>query len=75
MIYELMELTTGNLVAVFDTEDAALQSVRRDYERLGRDGVITLGLASWAEDESGEHIASGEDLLARALAVAVAASS
>jgi hypothetical protein len=42
--YELMEMTTGNLVAVHPTEEGALRMVAAAVDRGGIEAVSTLAL-------------------------------
>ena len=46
MWYELWDAETNNRVGRFETEQAALEAVREDAQRYGRDSdaVTTLGL-------------------------------
>jgi hypothetical protein len=67
MRYELMELSTGNMVGMFDSEDEALRVVADSIKRYGRDSVVTLALGRNDPDGDGEVIAQGRALADRAL--------
>lgn len=45
MAFELMELSTGNLVGVYSTQEAALRDVAEAIEHGGVEAVATLALA------------------------------
>ena len=66
MAFELTELSTGNLVGVYSTQEAALRDVADAIARGGPDAVATLALA--ADDVTGTSqgcvIAEGEGLVA-----------
>jgi hypothetical protein len=66
MTFELMELSTGNLVGVYSTQDAALRDVAEAIQRSGLDAVATLALA--VDDPTGQTdgrlIADGAELAA-----------
>lgn len=66
MVYELWNTRSRNMVASFETEEAALTFVRDTVRELGIDGVVRLALAR--EDDAGrvETIALGHDLAQRA---------
>jgi hypothetical protein len=65
-MYELIDLSTGNLVAVFETEQEALASIRHTLTRHGRAAATTLALGTVDEAGDGERIAAGDALVARA---------
>jgi hypothetical protein len=66
--YELVELTTGNVVGVFDTEDAALNEVAEAIRLRGDEAVSTLALGyDDYPNSSGYSIATGADLARRAV--------
>jgi hypothetical protein len=69
--YELIDVDSGNMVAIFDSEDEALASVRATLHAQGRSAVATLGLGSVDEDGDGEAIAVGEALIERATTASV----
>jgi hypothetical protein len=52
MAFELMELSTGNLVGVYSTQEAALRHVSEAIHRGGPDAVATLALA--VDDPTGQ---------------------
>lgn len=66
MAYELWSTETSNLLADYDTVDAALDAVGRVLREHGPDYVSTLLLGH--EDKRGRSrlIATGDDLIARA---------
>jgi hypothetical protein len=67
MHYELWHMPTGNLVNTFEREADALVAVRRAYEQSGREAGESFALGT--EDRRGRsrQLATGSDLLARAL--------
>jgi hypothetical protein len=69
MAFELMELSTGNLVGVYSTQEAALRDVLDAIERDGVEAIATLALA--ADDPTGQtdgrFIADGAELAAMVL--------
>ena len=67
-MYELLDTSTGNLVAIFETEEEALASVRRTLARQGRAAVNTLALGTVDEAGDGDQLAAGDALIARASA-------
>ena len=72
--YELWDLDTRNLVAVFDSEAAALASIRADLRAHGRAAVENLLLGRVEEGGGGGEIAAGEELIARAQAATAGAA-
>ena len=72
MAYDLMELSTGNLMGSYPDEDSALRDVRASVEAYGPDAVATLALAL-AGDGSIRVLAEGEALLHRAGAAPISA--
>jgi hypothetical protein len=66
MMYELIDVSTGNLVAVFETEEEALASVRDTLTRHGDGAVSTLALGTVDDAGDGEQIAAGGALIALA---------
>src|SRR5438132_1711635 len=68
MAYELVELTTGNMIGYYDTERAALRDVADAVARYGEGAVTTLALGYDAQRGAGGVIAQGAALIARALA-------
>lgn len=66
MVFELWELESANLIADYETEEAALELVRTAVRAHGRDYVLTWELAIAPEDGDAETVASGEDLIERA---------
>jgi hypothetical protein len=68
--YELWDFDTRNIVAVYDSQEAALAAVRDDLQEHGRELVETLVLLVTREDGAKVRIAAGDDLIARAEAVA-----
>jgi hypothetical protein len=67
MRYELMELSTGNLVGMYETEEDALRAVVDSIRRYGRDSVATLALGRNDPEGDGKLIAQGRVLAERAL--------
>ena len=67
MSYELWSLSSRNIVADFETEAAALQTVAVIVQQQGRDAALDLLLG--VEDDAGRSrpIAQGQDLVDRAL--------
>ena len=72
--YELWDLDTRNLLAVFDSEAAALASIRADLHTHGRAAVENLLLGHVEEGGGGGEIAAGEELIARARAATAGAA-
>ncbi len=66
--YELWDLDTRNLLAVFDNEEAALAAIRADLHTHGRAAVENLLLGRVEEGGGGGEIAAGEELIVRARA-------
>jgi hypothetical protein len=64
-MFELMELSTGNLLGSYANEEDALRNVRETAEAFGPDAVATLALAE-VDARSGTLLADGEALLKRA---------
>ncbi len=66
MAFELTELSTGNVVGVYSTQDAALRDVREAILHGGLAAVATLALA--VDDSTGSSdgsiIAEGDALAA-----------
>jgi hypothetical protein len=70
MHYELMELTTGNLVGTYDTERDALRDVIQAVSQYGPSAAETLALGTDDYPRSpGVLIAQGAQLIERANAV------
>ncbi|MGH2356052.1 MAG: hypothetical protein ACRDJN_30970 [Chloroflexota bacterium] len=67
MSYELWDIETGNLVGGYDTEEAALEVVRRSITEYGRESIDALGLARESRGRT-KSIAVGVVLADRALA-------
>lgn len=66
--YELWTLDTGNMVANYDTEAAALAGIRRYVEAHGREAIWDWALARNGDNESDfQLIAEGNALAERAL--------
>ena len=72
--YELLELTTANLIGAYATEAEALADVRDALRRYGRPGAVTLALA-YRDPHGGYPVAEGDALIARAEAAAPAGIS
>jgi hypothetical protein len=71
--YELIELSTANLVGSYDTEQEALRDVVAAIRRCGRPGVASLALGYGEPDgSSGFEIARGNALADLALTKAAA---
>jgi hypothetical protein len=68
MAYELVELSTGNVVGAYDTERAALRDVAEAIRRYGRGSVDSLALGQDDSQGDGRVIAQGAALAALALA-------
>ena len=68
IMYELLDTSTGNLVAIFETEQEALASVRRTIVLQGRAAVRTLALGTVDEAGDGDQLVAGDTLIARAYA-------
>jgi hypothetical protein len=67
MTYELMDLTTGNLIEVYVTENAALKDVAGAIHRGGEHAVETLALGVVEPDGPGYIAAEGLELARRAV--------
>ncbi|HXM56101.1 MAG TPA: hypothetical protein VOB72_11980 [Candidatus Dormibacteraeota bacterium] len=66
-VYEVWDVSTGNLVGAFATEREALEVVRRTVERDGRPGAGSLALAREDDDGRTEAVAAGHALAELAL--------
>ena len=66
MVFQLWELESANLIADYDSEEAALDLVRTAVRRHGRDYVLSWELAVAPEDGDAETLACGEELIQRA---------
>lgn len=66
MYYELWNVDSGNIVASFDSEAAALESVRKMVDAYGDASVDDWSLIPRDALGYGETIAYGRDLLKRA---------
>jgi hypothetical protein len=64
--YELWDWRSGNIVADFANEEAALTSVRETVRTLGREAAAGLMLGTSEESGDGAMIAEGDELIARA---------
>jgi hypothetical protein len=67
MFYELIDVTSGNLIGTYDSEEKALSIVRRGVCLNGASFVDTLALGYEDDDGEGAQLAAGADLLDRAL--------
>ncbi|HET8523533.1 MAG TPA: hypothetical protein VFL82_09875 [Thermomicrobiales bacterium] len=72
--FELMDLSTANVVGHFSTEDEALALVQRVLTEEGADAVEDLALSRQARDERPALIAIGRDLAERAVARSASAA-
>ena len=63
--YALWDLETGNLVGAYDTEECALDVVRRSIAEHGRESITMLALAREAPGRV-RNIAQGDALAKRA---------
>lgn len=70
VVYELWDTKTGNLIADYTEEIAALRDVREGVREDGPDMWATVALAGVAPDGTRVPIAQGGDLLAHAEAKA-----
>lgn len=61
-----MELTSANLVGMYETEEAALRDVAETLRLYGPDAVATLALGRDAHTPNGAVIAQGPALAALA---------
>lgn len=71
--YELWETTTGNLIASYEDETAALRAVARSVQQYGPAVLDTVALVRVDEDDEDggvEEVAAGAGLLARATSAA-----
>jgi hypothetical protein len=70
--YEVWDLETSNLINSFDTEQAALEFLRRLFDLNGLDGVRDLAIMRQTLDASGEYeptlVLEGPALLTRVIA-------
>lgn len=69
MLYELMDVDTGNAIGIYETEAAALAEVRALLRANGPGYARALSLG-WADGEAGGPLAAGDVLMARAAAAA-----
>lgn len=68
--YELWALDTGNMIADYDTEAAALAEVQAYVAAYGREAVADWALARNGDSESDfQRIADGDVLAERALRI------
>jgi hypothetical protein len=67
MLYELMDIETGNTIGVYETEAAALAEVRALLRANGLGYARALSL-SWDDGEAEGPLAVAEALAARATA-------
>jgi hypothetical protein len=65
MAFELMDLSTGNLIGVYSTQEAALRDVAEAIEHGGAEAVATLALAM--DDPTGS---AGGTVIAESAALA-----
>ena len=65
--YELWNTRTGNIVAGFETEEAALEAVRQAIESYGRDYAERLLLGREDRHGRSRRIAAGAELVQRVL--------
>ncbi len=73
MIYDLWDISSGNIINTYQTEAQALAMVRDLIEVNGEDFVDALSLGYEADDGSVGIVAEGRDLEVRARAAAVPA--
>jgi len=71
--YELMDLTSGNIVGDYETEDEALEIVRRGAMDYGVSAVAELGLSE-TDGDGTRVIAMRSELLERSGALQPAQS-
>jgi hypothetical protein len=64
--FELMDLSTANVIGHFSTEDEALAIVQHVLSKEGADAVEELALSRQSQDERPTLIAIGRDLAERA---------
>lgn len=64
--YELMELTSANVVGMYETREAALRDVAETLRLYGPDAVATLALGRNDAEGDGAVIAEGPALAALA---------
>ena len=67
MLYEIVNLSTGNWSGCFESEDEALREVRQAIDLNGRSSIDEFGLSSRDDLGQIEVIAEGEALAERAL--------
>lgn len=67
--YELWNTRTGNIVGAFESEDAALEAVRRTVESYGRAYAERLLLGREDHHGRSRRVAAGAELVERALTV------
>ena len=66
VFFELVNLSSGNRVGDYDTEQEALCDVWATIQRSGRRAVDGIGLGSVDDQGQGKIIAEGEELARRA---------
>ena len=66
--YQLMDLTSANVVGFYRALEDALAIVRHTYEQYGFDGIDDLAMSEEFGDGEGSLVAEGRDLLKMALA-------
>ncbi len=69
MVYALWDLESANLIETFASEEAALEEVRLTLAAFGREAVLTWGLNFRDQSGHGGVIATGVNLIARAVRV------
>jgi hypothetical protein len=62
MLYELVELSTGNVVGCYETDAAALRDVAASIRRYGLSSVESLALGRNDADGDGTLLARGLEL-------------
>ena len=64
--FELVNLSSGNRVGDYDTEEDALRDVWAVITRRGAEAVATIALGYQGDEGPGRIIAEGDDLANRA---------
>jgi hypothetical protein len=68
MEYELVELSTGNMLGTYEDEVSALRDILKTDEMYGDDAVKSLALGRWSDGHL-EVVAEGASLLQHARAI------
>ena len=71
--FELVNLSSGNRIGEFDSEEAALRDVRDVVQQRGPKAIAAIALTQEDDQGNGKILAEGDELARRAAHSAVAA--